>query len=92
MLSPSIPSDNISNIDAQIQYLQQQKFQQQQRQLQEQQATFFVNHSHSVPPTPQSLQMTPGSGQFYSHIEQMSHRTSFDRGYHQRIAEQQDVS
>ncbi|TFB05489.1 hypothetical protein CCMA1212_002623 [Trichoderma ghanense] len=88
MMAPSASREAISNIDAQIQYLQQQKFQQQQRQLQEQQATFFVNHSHSVPPTPQSLEMTPGSAQFYSQAEQMPSRGAYDRNYHQRMAEQ----
>lgn len=89
---PSIPAhmmtpnpDPISNIDAQIQYLQQQKFQQQQRQLQEQQAAFFSNHNHSVPPTPQSLEM-PNS--FYSQAEQVSQPGVYDPGYHQRMKEQ----
>ncbi|KGQ11720.1 Phosphorus acquisition-controlling protein [Beauveria bassiana D1-5] len=71
-----------------IHYLQQQKFHQQQRQLHEQQATFYGTHAHSVPPTPQSLEMPPGSGQFYSQAEQMPQRTAYDRGYHQRMAEQ----
>ncbi|RFU71939.1 phosphorus acquisition-controlling [Trichoderma arundinaceum] len=88
MMAASVSREAISNIDAQIQYLQQQKFQQQQRQLQEQQATFFVNHGHSVPPTPQSLEMTPGSGQFFSQAEQMPSRGAYDRSYHQRMAEQ----
>ncbi|KAK5990702.1 Phosphorus acquisition-controlling protein [Cladobotryum mycophilum] len=91
MMASSAPTDTISNIDAQIQYLQQQKFQQQQRQLQEQHA-FFTHHNHSVPPTPQSLEMTPGSGQFYSKAEQMSSRGAYERGYHQRIPEQQDMA
>ncbi|KAL6832836.1 hypothetical protein V8C40DRAFT_236126 [Trichoderma camerunense] len=86
MMAQSASREAINNIDAQIQYLQQQKFQQQQRQLQEQQATFF--HGHSVPPTPQSLEMTPGSAQFYSQAEQMPSRGAYDRSYHQRMAEQ----
>lgn len=85
MMTPA--SDPISNIDAQIQYLQQQKFQQQQRQLQEQQAAFFHNHNHSVPPTPQSLEM-PNSGHFYSQAEQITTTGAYDRGYHQRTKEQ----
>lgn len=85
MMTPA--SDPISNIDAQIQYLQQQKFQQQQRQMQEQQAAFFHNHNHSVPPTPQSLEM-PNSGQFYSQAEQIPTTGAYDRGYHQRMKEQ----
>lgn len=89
MMTPS--TDPISTIDAQIQYLQQQKFQQQQRQLQEQQAAFFSTHNHSVPPTPQSLEM-PNSGQFYSQAEQVSQPGVYDRGYHQRLKEQQDMA
>ncbi|EFZ00395.2 helix-loop-helix DNA-binding domain protein [Metarhizium robertsii] len=92
LLATSAPSDTISSIDAQIQYLQQQKFHQQQRQLQEQRATFFANQSHSVPPTPQSMEMPPGSGQFYSQPEQMPQRAAYDRGYHQRMSEQQDMA
>ncbi|RSL66732.1 hypothetical protein CEP54_003594 [Fusarium duplospermum] len=88
MMTPA--SDPISNIDAQIQYLQQQKFQQQQRQLQEQQAAFFHSHNHSVPPTPQSLEM-PNSGQFYSQAEQVSQSGVYDRGY-QRMKDQQDMA
>lgn len=88
MMATSAP-DPISHIDAQIQYLQQQKFHQQQRQLHEQQATFYGTHGHSVPPTPQSLEMPPGSGQFYSQAEQMPQRTAYDRSYHQRT---EDVS
>lgn len=94
MLATSAP-DSISNIDAQIQYLQQQKFHQQQRQLHDQQATFYGSHGghHSVPPTPQSLEMPPGSGQFYSQAEQMpQQRAAYDRNYHQRMAEQQDMA
>lgn len=82
MMTPT--TDPISTIDAQIQYLQQQKYQ---RQLQEQQAAFFS--THSVPPTPQSLEM-PNSGQFYSQAEQVSQPGVYDRGY-QRLKEQQDV-
>jgi hypothetical protein len=92
LLATSAPGDTISSIDAQIQYLQQQKFHQQQRQIQEQRANFFGNQGHSVPPTPRSIEIPPGSGQFYSQPEQMPQRTSYDRGYHQRISEQHDVS
>lgn len=95
MMPTSAPgSDSITNIDAQIQYLQQQKFQQQQRQLQEQRNAFFQSHHHtrSIPPTPQSLEMPPGSGQFYTQTDQMT-RDVFDRTYnHQRMKEHQDVS
>ncbi|KAF5021247.1 hypothetical protein F66182_6716 [Fusarium sp. NRRL 66182] len=85
MMTPA--SDPISNIDAQIQYLQQQKFQQQQRQMQEQQAAFFHGHNHSVPPTPQSLEM-PNSGQFYSQADHISTTGAYDGGYRQRMKDQ----
>lgn len=92
MMSTSAPNDPISNIDAQIHYLQQQKFQQQQRQLHEQRATFFSSHHHhSAPPPPQNLEMPPGSGQLYSQPDHMSRQVTYDRGYRQRVAEQQDV-
>lgn len=86
-------TDTISSIDAQIQYLQQQKFQQQQRQLHEQRTAYFSSQNRSVPPTPQSLEMPPGSGHFYSHGDQMA-QDVYERGYHhqQRTREQQDVS
>lgn len=86
MMPTSAPgTDSISTLDAQIQYLQQQKFQQQQRQIQEQRTAYFT-HNHSVPPTPQSLEMPPGSGHFYTH-EQL-----YERGYHQQRMKEQDVS
>jgi hypothetical protein len=83
-------ADAISNIDAQIQYLQQQKIHQQQRQLHEQRMTFFANHGQSVPPTPQSLEMNPGSNQFYSQAEQVHQQGVYDPGYHRR--QEQEVS
>lgn len=96
---PDPSSSDITSIDAQIQYLQQQKFHQQQRQLHEQRAAFFStnhnhghSHSHSVPPTPQSIEMPPGSGQFYSQAEQVSGHGAFDRSYQQQLRDQQDVS
>ncbi|KAK1757508.1 hypothetical protein QBC47DRAFT_411625 [Echria macrotheca] len=67
MMPPPTPSEAIVNsIDAQIQFLQQQKMQHQQRQLEEQQVVFFARQRNPmVPPTPQSLEMAPGSNQFY---------------------------
>ncbi|KAF7562781.1 hypothetical protein G7046_g1344 [Stylonectria norvegica] len=82
-------ADPITNIDAQIQYLQQQKFQQQQRQLQEQQAaSYYSNNHHSVPPTPQSMEM-PSGRHFYTQAEQISQQGVYDGGYHQRLKEQE---
>lgn len=79
---------DIDQIDAQIQYLQQQKLQHQQRQLQEQTA-FFASQNHTIPPTPQSLEMQPTST-FFS--PDMSHHQPavFDNRF-QRLKEQQDV-
>ena len=95
MMPTSAPGpDSISNIDAQIQYLQQQKFHQQQRQLHEQRNAFYQTHHHtrSIPPTPQSLELASGTGQFYGQTDQIP-RDVYDRNYsHQRIKEQQDVS
>ena len=67
LIQPSTPSEAVLNtIDAQIQFLQQQKLQAQHQQLQEQQAAFFASHqNHIVPPTPQSLELTAGSSQNY---------------------------
>ncbi|KAI0136570.1 phosphorus acquisition-controlling protein [Xylariales sp. AK1849] len=107
---PSIPSqicspqrgnasNTISEIDAQIQFLQHQKIQQQHRQLEEQQrrievqqAAFFAQQQRSiVPPTPQSLEMQAAS-QYYTHGDQTPHHSAgmFDT-YH-RLKEQQDMA
>jgi hypothetical protein len=68
MMPPPTPSEAIVNsIDAQIQFLQQQKMQHQQRQLEEQQAAFFARQqTQMVPPTPQSLELPASANQFYS--------------------------
>lgn len=91
-------SDAISDLDAQIQFLQHQKLQQQQRQLEEQQrrfaeqqAAFFAQQQQSmVPPTPQSLEIQAGS-QYYTQGDQTPHHSQgmFDR--YQRMKDQQDV-
>lgn len=88
------PNDAISDIDAQIQFLQQQKLQQQQRQMEQQQVAFFAQqHNRMVPPTPQSLEIQAGNQQqFYAHPEHtpQQHQDMYD-GY-RRMKEQQDVS
>ncbi len=58
-------SDSIVELDAQIQYLQQQRQQQQQRQLQEQQRNFYAQN-RMVPPTPNSIEMHGANNQFYA--------------------------
>lgn len=77
--SQPAPGDAISEIDAQIQFLQAQKIQQQQRQLEQQQqqheqqrrqleqqqAAFFAQQQRRiVPATPQSLEMRAGDGPY----------------------------
>lgn len=77
--SQPTPGDAISEIDAQIQFLQAQKIQEQQRQLEQQQqqheqqrrqleqqqAAFFAQQqSRIVPATPQSLEMRAGDGPY----------------------------
>lgn len=69
MLPPPTPTEAISEIDAQIQFLQQQRMQQQQRQLEEQNVVFFTRHNQIVPPTPQSLELQAGN-QFFASPEQ----------------------
>ncbi|KAI0446823.1 helix-loop-helix DNA-binding domain-containing protein [Xylaria telfairii] len=94
------PNDAISEIDAQIQFLQHQRLQQQQRQLeeqqrrlQEQQAALYAQQQQQqrniVPPTPQSLEMQATS-QFFASQEQARSSGMFE-GYRQ-IKEQQDMA
>lgn len=85
LIPPPTPTDAITEIDAQIQYLQQQRVQQQHRQIHEQHV--YYTNQHAVPPTPQSLEMPPASNQFYS---DQSRTPMFDNRY-QRMKEQQDV-
>ncbi|KAL0939297.1 Phosphorus acquisition-controlling protein [Colletotrichum truncatum] len=88
MIPPPTPTDAITEIDAQIQYLQQQRVQQQHRQIQEQHVVYYTNQPHAVPPTPQSLEMPPASNQFYSDQRQ----TPMFDGRYQRMKEQQDMA
>ncbi|RWA12293.1 hypothetical protein EKO27_g2818 [Xylaria grammica] len=94
------PNDAISEIDAQIQFLQHQRLQQQQRQLeeqqrrlQEQQAALYAQQQQQqrniVPPTPQSLEMQ-ASSQFFASQDQ-GHSSRMFEGY-QQIKEQQDMA
>ncbi|KAK0730510.1 helix-loop-helix DNA-binding domain-containing protein [Lasiosphaeris hirsuta] len=96
MMPPPTPSEAIVNsIDAQIQFLQQQKLQHQQRQLEEQHAVFFTGQqNHMVPPTPQSLDISAGANQYYaqpSPIDRQQQQRAVDYRY-QRPKDQQDMS
>ncbi|PHH64546.1 hypothetical protein CDD81_4325 [Ophiocordyceps australis] len=94
MASAPVPvSDSISNLDAQIEYLQQQKMQHQQRQ--QQCASFFALHTPcSVPPTPQSLDMAPANAHFMGPADEASRQRLFNSSYrqHQHVADQQDMA
>ncbi|KAI1760339.1 helix-loop-helix DNA-binding domain-containing protein [Hypoxylon sp. FL1150] len=90
------PRDSISEIDAQIQFLQQQRLQQQRRQLaeeerqfHEQQAAFFAQQRNIVPPTPQSLEMQAANTFHFAHHDQAHSSGMFD-GYH--LKEQSEIS
>lgn len=99
MMPPPTPSEAIvDSIDAQIQFLQQQKLQHQQRQMEEQQAVFFARQqSRMVPPTPQSLDIQPGNNHYYGQPgaadqqQQQQHQQAIEYRY-QRLKDQQDVS
>jgi len=68
MMPPPTPSGAVvDSIDAQIQFLQQEKLRHQQRQLEQQQqaaALFARQQAGIIPPTPQSFEMQPGASQF----------------------------
>ncbi|KAG9237628.1 hypothetical protein BJ875DRAFT_137433 [Amylocarpus encephaloides] len=61
-------SESLVELDAQIQYLQQQKHQRQQqmqhRHIQQQQENFFA-HNGMIPPTPNSMELHASTSQFY---------------------------
>lgn len=84
--TPTAPSsvESLVELDAQIQYLQQQRKQAQERAIQEQQRNFYA-HSNMIPPTPTSFEMHPN---YYPQTDQQ--RALFDP-YQMRVKEQ-DVS
>jgi hypothetical protein len=99
MMPPPTPSEAIvDSIDAQIQFLQQQKLQHQQRQMEEQQAAFFARQqSRMVPPTPQSLEIQPGNNHYYNQPgaadqqqQQQQQQQAIDYRY-PRLKDQSDV-
>jgi len=94
MMPPPTPSEAIVNsIDAQIQFLQQQKMQHQQRQIEEQQAAFFARQqTQMVPPTPQSLEIPPTANQFFSQSGSADRQQQPIDYRYQQAKDQQDVS
>lgn len=96
MMPPPTPDEAlVDSIDAQIQFLQQQKLQHQHRQLEEQQAAFLAHQqARMVPPTPQSLELQAGTSHFYSQAPRPDHTPQqhpVDYRY-QRVKDQQEVS
>ncbi|CAK7264737.1 hypothetical protein SEPCBS119000_001147 [Sporothrix epigloea] len=97
-LMPAVtPTDAISEIDAQIQYLQMQRMQQQQRQVEEQKLSYFAQQNHIVPPTPQSLELQAGNRFFHSPDPRSQHQNQqpqqqavYDR--YQHLKEQQNMT
>lgn len=97
MMPPPSPNEAIvDNLDAQIQFLQQQKLRHQQRQLEEQQMAFFTRQQNRmVPPTPQSLELQPNANHYYapqhSAAEQQQHQQHAIEYRYQRLKDQADV-
>ncbi|ROT40066.1 hypothetical protein SODALDRAFT_309783 [Sodiomyces alkalinus F11] len=89
MHHPPTPNDPISQIDAQIQFLQQQQRQMQEQQAQQQAAYYASQTSAQVPPTPQSLEMPSNGNHFYPHDQHQ--QNMFDTRY-QHMKEQQDMA
>ncbi len=94
MMPPPSPSVAIvDSIDAQIQFLQQQKLRHQQRQIEEHQVAFFARQqTRMVPPTPQSLEIQAGANPFYSQSNSSEPQPQHPIDYrYQRLKDQQDV-
>jgi hypothetical protein len=91
MTSPASMGAIVNSIEAQIQFLQQQKLEHQQRELQARQAAFLAQH---IPPTPTSLELVPAAQHYYapshSQAEHTPQHQALDYRYHQS-QEQQEV-
>ena len=74
LINEQSSSESIVELDAQIQYLQQQRHHQQQRHLHEQQRNFYAQN-RMIPPTPNSIEMNP---QFY-HQSTPQHQAMYER-------------
>lgn len=84
IVSGHMSTENLVELDAQIQYLQHQRKQAQERQMQEQQRNFFAQ-TNMIPPTPNSFEMHPNVGNYYT---QAGQQPIFDQ-YHLRLKEQE---
>jgi hypothetical protein len=79
-------NESLSELDAQIQYLQNQRHQQQQRQIQERQRNFYAQ-SGMIPPTPNSIEMHGNHTQFYPQSDPQL-QAMFER-YRMQVKEQE---
>jgi hypothetical protein len=77
--------ESLSELDAQIQYLQHQRHQQQQRNIQEQQRNYYAQ-SRIIPQTPNSIEMHGNNSQFYSQSD--TQQAIYDR-FRMQVKEQE---
>lgn len=77
-------TENLLELDSQIQYLLQQRKQAQERQMQDHQHNFYTQNN-MIPPTPNSFEMHPNVGNYYPQADQ---QPIFDQ-YRLRIKEQE---
>jgi len=77
-------SDRLVELDAQIQFLQQQRQQHEQRQLERNQ---FYAHNRMVPPTPNSIEIHSANNQFYPQSDPQQ-QAMYER-YQMRMKEQE---
>ncbi|KAF8866499.1 hypothetical protein BDZ45DRAFT_639723 [Acephala macrosclerotiorum] len=83
--------ESLSDLDAQINFLQQQRHHQQQRQLQEQQRSFYAQQRMGVPPTPQSMEMHGNPSQFYQQHSDPQQQAMYER-FRMQVKEQQEMA
>lgn len=82
----ALNNDSLGELDAQIQYLQHQRYQQQQRQFHEQQRNYYVQN-RVIPPTPNSIEMQGASSQFYPRSDPQ--QQAMYEGYRMQMKEQE---
>ncbi|KAK4143264.1 helix-loop-helix DNA-binding domain-containing protein [Dichotomopilus funicola] len=95
MMPPPSPNEAIvDTIDAQIQFLQQQKMRHQQRHIEEQQVAFFTRQQNRmVPPTPQSLELQAGTNHYYPQSSAPEQQPQQPMEYrYQKLKDQADMS
>ncbi|CZR50865.1 related to phosphorus acquisition-controlling protein [Phialocephala subalpina] len=84
-------NESLSDLDAQINFLQQQRHNQQQRQIQEQQRNFYAQQRMGVPPTPQSIEMHSNPNQFYQQHSDPQQQAMYER-FRMQVKEQQEMA